>query len=44
MTSDPRALLRQLQTQTAANRYARLLREANAKAVDRVVRDANRRS
>lgn len=40
MTSipDPRRLLNQLQVQTAANRYAQLIKAANNRLVDRVVK------
>lgn len=35
---DPRKLLEQLKAQTAANRYAQLIKAANAKLVERIVR------
>lgn len=36
--TDPRALLRQLQLQTQASRYAQLIKAANNRLVDRVVK------
>jgi hypothetical protein len=36
--TDPRALLRQLLVQTQASRYAQLLKAANTRLIDRVVR------
>lgn len=36
--SDPRTLLRQLQLQTQAARYAQALREANLRIIKQVVR------
>ena len=36
--SDPRTLLRQLQLQTQAARYAQTLREANLRIIKQVVR------
>lgn len=35
---DPRKLLEQLKTQTAANRYVQLIKASNARLVDRIVR------
>lgn len=36
--SDPRLLLKQLQQQTQASRYAQALREANLRIIKQVVR------
>lgn len=36
--TDPRALLRQLQLQTQASRYAQLIKAANTRLINRVVK------